>query len=374
MRNKIIIAALLALTSAPLLLSGCSEDHGKKSAAIERRPIAGVVLGKAAAVEIDDYTEAAATIKAKTVSTISSRAMGTVTSINFTEGSFVKAGSLLVAIESLDASEKVLGADAMQRESKKALEAASENMNLMDATLARYTKLYEGKAISRHEFETIESRAKTARLEFERASEAATRASSGAAEARVHKGYSSVKAPYSGVVTEKKIDVGALASPGTPLLTLEDTSSFTLESYADERLMSLIKPGMVLDAIIGSTGQRVYGRITEVSGTVNPATRTFLVKVALNGSGLKSGLYASVRFPAGKRTLLVVPSSAVVKKGQLIGIYAVSEKQVATYRLIRTGRTIGQNIEVISGLDAGEQIITAGAEKAFDGGTVAQGE
>ncbi|MEK6758598.1 MAG: efflux RND transporter periplasmic adaptor subunit [Deltaproteobacteria bacterium] len=374
MSNKAIIAALLALMSASPMLSGCSEDPGKNKTAIERRPIAGVTLARVALVETDDYIEATGTIKAKTVSTLSSRTMGTVTAINFTEGAPVKAGRVLVTIESLDASEKVAGAEALQRESKKALEAAGENLGLMEATLARYKKLYEGKAISRHEFETIESRARTAKLEHERVSEAANRATSGTTEARVHKGYASVTAPYSGVVTEKKIDIGALASPGTPLLTIEDTSSFTLEAYADERLAALIKPGMGVEAIIESTGQRLSGRVTEASGAINPSTRTFLVKVALGGNDLRSGLYASVRFPAGKKPLLVVPSSSVIKKGQLIGVYVVDEQLVATYRLIRTGRTIGANVEVISGLDAGEQIITKGADGAFDGGIIGRGQ
>lgn len=374
MRNRTIIAALLALMSASPMLSGCSEDPGKGKTAVERRPITGVTLTKTALVETDDYIEAAGTIKAKTVSTLSSRTMGTVTAINFTEGAQVKAGRVLVTIESLDASEKVAGAEALQRESKKALEAAGENLNLAEATLARYKKLYEGKAISRHEFETIESRAKSARLEHERVSEAANRADSGTAEARVYKGYASVTAPYSGVVTEKKIDIGALASPGTPLLTIEDTSSFTLEAYADERLAALIKPGMEVEALIESAGKRVSGRVTEASASINPSTRTFLVKIALSGHELRSGLYASVRFPAGKRPLLVVPSSSIIKKGQLIGVYVVDERRVATYRLIRTGRTIGANVEVISGLDAGEQIITKGADGAFDGGIISRGE
>lgn len=374
MSNKAVIIALLALIGAMPMLSGCTEDPGKSIKTIERRPIAGVTLDKIALVETDDYVEATGTIKAKTVSTLSSRTMGTVTAINFIEGSQVKAGKILVTIESQDVSEKVAGAEAMQRESKKALEAAGENLNLMEATLARYKKLYEGKAISRHEFETIESRARTARLEFERVSEAASRAASGSNEARVYKGYASVTAPYSGVVTDKKIDIGALASPGTPLLTIEDTSSFTLEAYADERIATLIKPGMEVEVLIGSTGRSLNGRVTEASPSINPSTRTFLVKIALAGNELRSGLYASVRFPAGKRPLLVIPSSSVIKKGQLIGVYVVDEKGVATYRLIRTGRTIGANVEVISGLDAGEEIITKGADSAFDGGIIGRGQ
>lgn len=374
MKNRTIVAAMLALMAASPMLTGCSEDAGKKSASVERRPIAGVTLAKVSQAETDDYSEAAGTIKAKTVSTISSKATGIVTSINFTEGAFVKAGTLLVTIESRDISEKVAGAEAQQRGSKKALEAAKENLNLMEATLARYKSLYEGKAISRHEFETIETRAKTARLEYERISEAAAAATAGAAEARVYKGYASVVAPYSGIVTQKKIEVGVMASPGMPLLTLEDTSSFTLEAYADERLAGSVKTGTKVEALIESTGQRVEGRVSEASSSIDPATRTFLVKVALGGNSLRSGLYASVRFAAGKRHLLVIPSASIVKKGQLTGVYAVDDRRVATYRLIRTGQAVGSGIEVLSGLDAGEMIITKGADLAFDGGVIVQGE
>ncbi len=373
MKNRTIVAAMLALMAASPMLTGCSEEQGRDRA-IERRPITGVTLEKVSHVETDDYVEASGTIKARTVSTISSKAMGIVTSINFTEGAFVKAGTLLVTIESRDVSEKVAGAEALQREAKKALEAAKENLNLMEATLARYKSLYEGKAISRHEFETIETRARTARLDYERISESTAAAAAGAAQARAYKGYASVVAPYSGVVTQKKIEVGVMASPGTPLLTLEDTSSFTLEAYADERLAGSIKTGMKVEAVIESTGQRVEGKVSEASSSIDPATRTFLVKIALNGNDLRSGLYASVRFPAGKRHMIIVPSSSIVKKGQLTGVYAVDERRVATYRLIRTGQTVGSGKEVLSGLEAGEEIITKGVDSAFDGGIIVQGE
>jgi hypothetical protein len=101
-------------------------------------------------------------------------------------------------------------------------------------------------------------------------------------------------------------------------------------------------------------------------------SRTFIVKVALSGTGLKSGLYAKVRLPTGSRDVLTIPATAVVEKGQLTGVYTIDPKGVISYRLVRLGKHFGSYIEILSGLNAGEQAIITGTDKAVDGGMIAE--
>lgn len=360
----------ISLLAFALLPGGCGEKVGPGTAEVSRAIVSGAVVAEVRSIPVTGSLEAAGTVKAKTVSSVASRVMGAVTSIVVNEGDHVKKGSLLLTIEDGDIREKVRSAEAGRNEAAKALEAAKENLALQDLTYERYKKLFEGKAISRQEFDTVETRRDTSRLEYERAEEAVKRAEAGVNEARVYRSYARVVSPVDGIVSEKRIEVGSMATPGTPLVIIEDTSSFVLEAHADERLSGSIKKGLSLGVTIDSLSKTFDGRVTEVLPSVDPASRTFLVKIILKGPGLRSGLYGRVSFPVAQKTATVAPVSAVASKGQLKGVYAVDEAGVVTYRLVRTGESYGTDVEILSGVDPGEKIIVEGVDKAVDGGVI----
>jgi len=164
--------------------------------------------------------------------------------------------------------------------------------------------------------------------------------------------------------------VGSMANPGVPLLVIEDTSRFRVEAYVDERLSSKLKIGMPVHVVPDTTGQRMAGTVTEIAPAVDPASRTFLIKIDLKEPSLRSGLYVRVMIPEGKRKALLVPRDAVVEKGQLTGVYTVDEKGVIAYRLIKTGKLYDGRVEVFSGLKAGESIVVSDTDKAIDGGVM----
>lgn len=365
--KRFLFAALL---SAPLFFAGCGDKVKPGANEVERREITGVKVSLVTPSEQSEVLEVSGTIKAKTVSAVASKVMGTVTSVKVEEGDYVRKGALLLTIEDADIAEKENAAKAGLNEAKAALESAKANLTLLNTTYGRYKKLYESKAISGQEFDNIGTQRKTAELEHERMQAAVKRAEAGAKEARAYRGYARVTAPVSGIVSEKRVDEGGMAVPGAPLLVIEDNSSYTLEADVDEKLSSALSPGMALKVTIGSLGKDFDAVITQTVPSVNPASRSFLVKASIKGEGLRSGLYARVGLPTGKKMVLTVPASAVVNKGQLTGVYTVDEKGVASYRLIRTGSRYGDAVEALSGLSRDERIITEGADKAFDGGVV----
>ena len=112
----------------------------------------------------------------------------------------------------------------------------------------------------------------------------------------------------------------------------------------------------------------MVGRVTRVVSAIDPATRTFLVEAALKGTSLRSGVYGKVLIPGGTREAILVPTSAVVEKGRLTGVYVVDENGIVNYRLIRKGETYDTGAEILSGLKNGERIIVTGTERAVDGG------
>lgn len=359
---------MMAMMAAGLLLAGCSGSD-KGPAEVKRIEVTGVETARAALVTLPERIEAAGTIRAATIGVVSSKATGAVTSIRVKEGDRVKKGQLLLTIDDSDISQRLAGAEAAAREAEAGLEAANKRLALAEATFGRYERLFEARAISGQEFDTVTLERDQARLGHRAMQEALNRARSGALEARAYRDFARVTAPFAGVITGKRIDEGSMAAPGAPLIVMEDDSSFVLETSLDGRLSGLMRPGAKLRAVVD--GREYAATVTEVSPSVDPATRTSLVKASIKGEGLRTGLFARVLVDGPEKAFLAVPGSALVSKGQLTGVFVVDAKGVVSYRLVRAGRATGGMVEVLSGLAEGETVISKGAEQAADGALLA---
>jgi RND family efflux transporter MFP subunit len=347
----------IALSLVPLLI-GCKDGTVPGTVQVKRQVIAGVEVSKALPSLTDEYYETSGTVRPDRSSVVASRVMGMVTSIKVREGDRVRSGQLLMTLDDSDMVQKVKAAE-------KAVEAADQNRSLADVTYGRYQKLYEGKAVSLQEMDQIETQKKVARSEYERARAAL-------AEAKVYYGFTKISSPIPGIVTVKKIDEGSMAVPGTPLMTIEDVSSFRIDLNVDEGMTGKLRKGMPVEVIIDSLSITIKGRISEIVPAIDPSSRTFIVKTKIGGPGLRSGLYARVMIPEGKKEAILLPKRSIIEKGQLTGVYVVGTDNIVTYRLVRTGREYEGGVEIVSGIGPGERVITKGAEKAVDGGILQQ--
>jgi RND family efflux transporter MFP subunit len=252
------------------------------------------------------------------------------------------------------------------------METAGQNRALAEVTFRRYKNLQAEKVITQQEMDEVETRKKVAESEYDRLSQTLRRTGAAVEEARIYHGFARVRAPVSGVITEKKTEPGNLAMPGAPLLTIEETAHFKVEASVDEHLAPKIKKGTKVQVLVEATGERTPAVIGEVVPAVDPGSRTFLIKIPLKAPGLKSGLFCRVLIPVGRKEALLVPKKAVVERGQLTGVYLVDDQRVMTFRLIRTGKDYEDKLEVLSGLKGGEQVAVEGLERAIDGGMVKQ--
>lgn len=325
---------------------------------VKREQVTGITSEVLKPAEVDEYFETSGTVRAKASSVIASRMMGTVASLRVKEGDRVGADQLLLTIDDSDVAQRVKAAE-------KGLEGAKLQQSLSDITYQRYKRLYDEKALAGQELDQIETRKKVADVEYEKAKAML-------AEARVSHGFTKITSPVSGVVTEKKIELGSMAVPGMPLLTVEDNSAFRVEVNADEKLAGRLKAGMVVTVSVESLNRDITGRVTEIVPSIDPMTRSFLVKIALSDKNLKNGFYAKVSIPVGKKQSLLVPKKAVVEKGQLTGVYTVDKNSVIAYRLVRAGKLHGDRVEILSGLNPGDTVIVDGVEKAVDGGILSK--
>ena len=354
-----------------ILLMSCGTGEQRT---VARPGVAGVTLAVVNPTEIEALYETSGTVKAKTVSVLAARITGAVLAVRVREGDRVRAGQLLVTLDDRELAQNQAVAESACDEAVRSLKEAEETRNLATITYNRYRILAADNVVSRQKMDEVEAQKKVADLAVERSGASVKRLEAQRESARINRGYAAILAPHAAIITGKKVDPGTLATPGMPLLTLEETGSYRVEAAVDEHLAGRIRTGMSVQVVLAQEKRAITGQVAEIFPAVDPATRTFQIKIALRDEALslRSGLYARILIPDGKRTALLIPANVIREKGQLTGVYVVDDRQVMTFRLIRTGRTIGERIEVLSGLRAGERIAVTGLDRCRDGGIVTQ--
>ena len=354
---------------ALVIVTGCGggrEPHRTEAASA---PPVQVSVIEARITEWPSVYEAPGTVRALTSSTLASRVMGYVREVNVTLGDRVKAGQLLVVIDSRDLESSVLEAKAAEQaarsgvaEAENGVAAAKAQLGLAQVTFARMEDLFTKKSISNQEFDEAQARLRTAEAAYQIAVSRRTQVEARIAQARqavdsasVMRSHAEIRAPFSGVVTEKRVETGQMATPGTPLLTVEQTGSYRLEVPVQESMLGTIREGQTVS--VDLMEQTLTARVTEIVPSVDPSSRTFLVKATLPPSpALRSGLFGRMRVHRGTEQSLTVPADSIVTRGSLQSVFAV-DGGAARMRMITAGETRDGQVRVLSGLQAGERVI-----------------
>jgi len=363
LRSNISYAILLLAFSS---LTACNK---KADVSVAPEVIRGVHVFQTANQTLPETVDTVGTVRALESSTLSSQIMGNIASIAVREGDRVKAGETVISIDAAQIAAQTERAHASVVAMGQQITAAESDAALAASTLKRFEMLEAQKSVSPQEFDEVESRSKaaSARLAMVRSQEAEARAAESAA--RTMQGYTRIHAPFDGVVTERKVDPGAMATPGTPLLTIEKAGALRLEVSVDESLLSFVHAGTGIPVVVDSLGsQPVNGKVTQIVPVADPGSRSFLVKIDLpTAPGLHSGMYGHALLMRGSRDVLVIPQTAVIAHGSLKSIYVVGQNRVAELRYIAVGNLHGNELEVLSGLSAGETVIDSPGERELSG-------
>lgn len=355
-------AAVIPLLIASLLGCGSKVEPAAQSAPVL---VQGATVAAVAAEQIPELQEAVGTVRARNSALIAARIAGSVSRVLVKEGDRVAKGELLLTLEAAESGAAAAGARSGVEEAARALEEARSRKRLADATFERYRRLFDEQAVTRQEFEVRQMEQEVANEGVARAQARLSQARQSASAAGTVAGYARVSAPISGVVLAKQVEAGQTVFPGTPLLTVEGDQGFRLEVAAPERLLGKVKQG---DRVgISVEGAQATGTVSEVVPMVDPVSRTFTVKIELQGRGLRSGAYGKAQFASGARQGIAVPAAAVVERGALTSVWAVSPEGIARLRLVKLGRALGGRVEVLSGLSPGERIVVAGTDRVSDG-------
>jgi RND family efflux transporter MFP subunit len=360
----------LVLITGIALLSGCGKQEHDGKANKPVTVVAGVQTVQIAEEAIGEQVEVTGTVRAKNLAVISSRLPGAVSAVLVKEGDRVTRGKLLVTVEARESTAGAAAATASVEEATRGVQESLARKKLADVTFERFQKLYAEQAVSRQEFDSRQMEKDVAAQAVARAEARLVQAKEGALAAGTLAGYTRITAPISGIVTAKQAEAGMTVFPGSPLVTVEEEGNYRLEMTAPESLLGKVKLGMPVGIAIDGISGEMTGKVVELSPVVDPATRTFIAKVEVAGKGLRSGGYGRARIPVGSRKGLLVPKSAVVERGALTSVWVVDKDKTIRMRLVRSGQPVGDRVEIISGLSAGERIVTGNMDKVVDGARI----
>ena len=384
--QKIPAAAVLA---AALAMAACSGTHDT-SATESQAPVEVPVQVTRMEPAVQPF-EAGGVVRARTTATLVSRIFADVTQILVKPGDRVRAGQVLIRLDSRDLQAQRSGAEASAAAAEQGVKAAMTNRDaalaglaLATATHKRVAELRAKNSATPNELDQAvsglreaESRAAGAEAVIRQAEEGAKAARAGLRAATVGASYAEITAPFDAVVVEKKVEVGNMATPGAPLLVVEDMRAFRLEVRLDESRITDLDRSKPVSVVIDSLGGDAAapatqsGTIAEVERALDTGSHAFLVKIDLpQNTALTSGMYGRARFAGTVRQAIVVPESAVVRRGQLTSVFVVGKDNRAHLRLVQAGPTIDGRVSIDAGLDAGESVVVQPGESLVDGSPV----
>jgi RND family efflux transporter MFP subunit len=354
-----------------LALAGCSNETKVAPQATE--VVRGLATSVAKTSEIPDYLNVPGTLRAVQTSEVASQIMGNLTQVQVQEGDRVGPGQILAMIgqEQLRAAADQAHAAAMAAAEEVA--AADAQCGLAETTLKRYQQLYDKKSVSPQEYDEVKARLAGAQARRKAASANQEQAAAAAQQAQTVLGYTTIRAPFAGVIAAKKVDVGTLAAPGTVLFTMEDTSRFRLEAPVDEDNLSYLQKNKVVIVTLDALpGVEMKGVVSDIVPAADPASRSFLIKIDLPpDSRLHSGLFGRALIARGVRKALLIPNSAIVERGQLQGVFVLSSGGITQLRYVSLGAQLGDAVEVLSGLEDGEKFVQAPGHRDLSGKQIA---
>ena len=350
------------LTLSTILFVSCGKETKE---ATNNEPAIAVQVSGISADSNAPFVTASGKIEAENSANVSTRMMGYVTKVHVKVGQKVGAGQLLLSINNTDLQAKKAQVDAAIMQATAAYNNAKKDFD-------RFTALFAQQSASQKELDDMTSRYEMAKAGLDAAKQMRN-------EVLAQFSYSNITAPFSGEITNTFVKEGDMANPGMPLVSIEGASHLQVTAMVSESDITSIKSGMKAKVIVKSTNQELSGTVTEVSGSAKNTGGQYLVKVNLNNVGSKvlSGMFVNVQFPVANKQQVattsdkvLVPETALVKQGQLTGIYTIGNGNTVILRWLRIGKTFGNQVEVLSGLSANEQYIVSAEGKLYNGAKV----
>ena len=326
-----------------------------------------------------DFYQAIGTVRSRNEIDVVPRIIARILEIKVRSGDVVKRGDVLAILDAKDLSAVVSQGQEQLRAVTASVGAADEQVKAAKAALDLATKemertraLFEKNALAKRDydqsiaaFRQAEAGMQQAIQQRAAASAQAAAAGQGIKQAEVGLGYATVISPIDAIVAERLADPGDLGNPANVMLRLFDPASLLLEVPVRESLVQEVAIGSQVSYSVPSLGKTFEGTVREIVPSVDPRTRTFLIKVCIDKSeGLMPGMFGTIRVPLkSEKKVIIVPESAIIKTGQLESVVEVEGGRLLR-RQIRSIDAGDGNREVISGLKPGQKILKVGNSRS----------
>jgi RND family efflux transporter MFP subunit len=384
--KSILVGLVLATVAA-----GCAATPHQTGG---DEPAIGVTIGQAAQSDLIRTFEAGGVVRSRSTALIASRVMAPIVQVHVRPGDTVRRGATLVTLDAREIQANASRANAASRSAAESARAAAADVNaaqsalvLARATHDRMAGLFARRSATAQELDqavaalaAAEAQQTSAQARLASADAASDASQAAAKAAAVNATYEVLSSPFDGVVTQRRADPGTMAVPGMPLLTVEDPSTYRLEVQLDESRAGLVSIGRSVSVRFDSapesaapTGDRwIDGRVAEIE-RVDPSSHAFLVKIDVPSSaGLRSGHFGRARIGGPAERALEVPTSALLKRGQLTFVYVVEDGH-ARLRPLSPGASDGDRTEVLAGLRVDDQVVTNPPQSLRDGARISGG-
>ena len=349
-------ALSFSLVLSPLLWLGCSRSGNPAPPA---PPGVQAAVVESVSAQTPQIIQTTGTVQAKETAMISPQIPGRIREVVVRAGDRVRAGQLLVTLDdaAMESALNQAAAGAVAAEKQQA--EAQTQASLAAQTLARYELLKEQRSVSPQEFDEVEKRSEAAQLQVAAYAAQSDQARAAVAGARTQLGYTTLHAPFAGVVTARMADPGTLAAPGMPVLQIDREGPLQVYTSVDESLIGSIHTGMKLPVrVSGMEASNLDGTVAQIVPAADPVSHSFLVKLDLPGlNKLHAGMYATVGIPGGVKPMILIPQTTVVLRGSLACVYTVDANGMAQLRYVTLGAQHGHQVEALSGVSAGEKLV-----------------
>jgi membrane fusion protein, multidrug efflux system len=288
-------------------------------------------------------TEAVGTVQAEHLAAVTSRVVANILEMRVSAGQQVKNGEILVVLDDRDLRHRV-------EQAQEAVHGAEATLAQAQSDYKRDKPLFDQQVITPYDFEHTQTNLKTAEANLHRLQQAER-------ETEVSLSYAVIRSPFTGVVVDKLADLGDLAAPGKPLLTMYEQNRLWLEANVPEELVNRIHVNEALTFRIDALDREMRGAVVEMIPSSDPTTRTVVARVRLSATkDVVPGMFGRLLIPVAPEEALTVPALAVIRAGQLTMVDVVAEGRVER-RTVQLGRAVGSRFEVLSGLMAGETVV-----------------
>lgn len=315
--------------------------HPGKVTAVETSA-AGLEFYTVSSMNEPQVVEAVGTIQPQFKTTVSARVTANVVELPVNAGQHVRSSDLLVRLDDRDLR-------ARKQQAQESLRRAEATRDLAQSDYTRDKALFEKAVIPKSEFDETTLRLKTSTADVAASEQAAH-------DADFAFGYAVIRAPYDAIVIDKLSDVGDMATPGKPLLTLYESGKLWLEAAVPEEQAGALRIGKSYAIQLESLDKQMQGRLVEIVPSADSSSRTITARVALPYTqNVFPGLFGRMMIPVGEQARIMIPQAAVLRVGQL-AMVDVDESGVLRRRSVQVGRIIGNQVEILSGLATGEKV------------------